>query len=220
VRVRVRHVVFLVAAALLAGCSAGSTASTTSHPATTSSSSSGTEVGATASPSATASPRLGLLGMLPVPTGATPWPANTNALMNRVSYVQSDYIKRVWAQEEALYARRGFVSAVEQGWSNADGSQQYVELVRFATPVGATSAFDEQISDWKQQKMTPLADSAIGAVGFSSPSLDSEGNAHANFWVAVGDTLIRVVEYTAATPDPAAAKELLQEQYGRLKNGS
>ena len=32
--------------------------------------------------------------------------------------------------------------------------------------------------------------------------------------------MIRVVEYTAATPDPAAAKLLLQQQYDRLKNGS
>ncbi len=40
------------------------------------------------------------------------------------------------------------------------------------------------------------------------------------FGVAVGDTMIRVVEYTAATPDPAAAKVLLQQQYDSLKNGS
>jgi hypothetical protein len=32
--------------------------------------------------------------------------------------------------------------------------------------------------------------------------------------------LIRVLEYTAATPDPAAAKALLQKQYDALKNGS
>jgi hypothetical protein len=142
--------------------------------------------------------------------------------MSRISYIQSTYIKSAWTREEALYARRGFVSAVEQGWSNADGSQQYIALVRFATPVGARSALDEQISDWKRspQPMTMLADPAIGAVGFSNPALDSQGNAHADFYAAVGDTVIRVVEYTAATPDPAAAKVLLQQQYDRLKNGS
>lgn len=142
--------------------------------------------------------------------------------MSRVSYVQSAYIKSVWTQEEALYARRGFVSAVEEGWANADGSQQFITLVRFATPVGATSALDEQVSDWKQSPdpVTMLADPATGAVGGSSPALDSNGDAHVNFFVAVGDTVIRVVEYTAATPDPAAAKVLLQEQYNRLKSGS
>ena len=50
--------------------------------------------------------------------------------------------------------------------------------------------------------------------------LDSQGNTHVNFWATVGDTLIRIVEYAAATPDPAAAKALLQEQYDRIKNGS
>ena len=217
--------VFLVAAVLIVGCSAGSAASTTSDHVTTSPNSAATGVSATASPAATTSPSaaasasLSLLGILPVPPGGTPWPANANALLSLVSYVQSIYIKRVWTPEEALYARRGFVSAVERGWNNADGTQQYIEVVRFATPIGATSAFDEQISDWKQQDMTKLTDPAVGGVGFSGPVLDSQGNAHVNFWATVGDTLIHVVEYAAATPDPAAAKALLQEQYDRIKNG-
>jgi hypothetical protein len=32
--------------------------------------------------------------------------------------------------------------------------------------------------------------------------------------------MILAAEYTAATPDPAAAKVLLLQQYGSLKNGS
>lgn len=214
--------VFPLAAALLVGCSAGSSASMTSHPVTTSSSSAGTAARATATPSATARPSQGLLGVLPVPAGATPWPTNTNALISRISYVQSTYIKSVWTQEEALAVRRGFVSAVEQGWANADGSQQYITLVRFATPIGATSALDEEISNWKQSPppVTMLTDPATGGHGWSSPTLDSQGDAHASFYVAVGDTMIRVMEYTAATPDPAVAKALLQEQYDRFKKGS
>ena len=43
---------------------------------------------------------------------------------------------------------------------------------------------------------------------------------HVEFIAAVGDTMILVVEATAATPDLAAAKVLLQEQYDSLKNGS
>jgi hypothetical protein len=212
-----------VAAALLVGCSAGSSASTTSHPVTASSSSAGTvgiAASAMASPSATASRSRGLLGVFPVPAGATPWPQNTNALMSLIPYVQSNYIKRGWTLEEALNARRGFVSAVEEGWVNADGSQQYIVLVRFATWAGARSALDEQISAWKGSSGPMLTDPATGAVGWSSPALDPMGNAHVNFYLAVGHTLIRVVEYTAATPDPAAAKVLVQEQYNRPKNGS
>jgi hypothetical protein len=229
-RIRVRPMVYLVAVSALVGCSAGISSSTTHHPVTTSSSSAATAaratvtLSATASPSlgsATASPSLGLLGVLPVPADAMPWPGNTNALVSLVSYVRSTYIKRVWAEEEALNARRGFVSAVEEGWTNPNGSGQYIALVRFATPVGAMSEFDEQISGWEQTPgVTALGGLASGFAGFRMPTLDAQGNADVDFYVVVGETLIRVVEYTAATPDPAAAKILLQEQYDRLKNGS
>ena len=174
-----------------------------------------------AAPSVTASASLGLLGVLPVPAGARAWPTNTNRLMSLVSFVQASYIKSAWGQEEALYARRGFVAAVERGWTNADGSEQFIALVRLATPAGAASALDEQISDWKDQPgVTAVADPGAGAAGFSDPTLDSQGNAHVNFFFAVGNTVVRVIEYTAATPDPAAAKTLVEEQYQRLKNGS
>ncbi len=141
--------------------------------------------------------------------------------MSRVSYVQSLYIKSAWGQEEVLYARRGFVAAIEQGWTNADGSEQFIALVRLAIPAGAASALDEQISDWKEQPgLTAVTAPGTGAAGFSGPTLDSQGNAHVNFFFAVGDTVVRVVEYTAATPNPAAAKALVEKRYQRLKNGS
>jgi hypothetical protein len=167
------------------------------------------------------------LGLLPVPAGAKPWSANTNALMSRVSFVKSFYDKSDWTMEEALLARRGFVAAVWEGWNNADGSHQSIMLVRFATPAGATSDFDAERSYYdlvlgKQEPkpVTLLADSAIRAVGWSSPTLDSVGNAKVEFAVVIGDTEIVVDEWTAATPDPAAAKVLLQRQYDSLKNGS
>jgi hypothetical protein len=213
--------VFLVAAALLVGCSAGSSASTTSHPVTISGRFAGTAARATATPSAAAGPTRGLLGVLPVPAGATPWPTNTNALMNRISYVKSFYRKSDRTQEEALLGRRGFVAAVWEGWTTADGSLQSIMLVRFATPAGATSDFDATISWFKQPKpVTLLADHAIGAVGWSTPRLDSQGDAQVEFADVIGDTEIEVDEWSAATPDPAAAKALLQQQYNSLKNGS
>ena len=214
--------VFLVAAGLLAGCSAGSSVSTTSVPVTTSSSSAGTSARATATPTATASPGQGLLGVLPVPAGASPSSDNTNALMNRVSFVKAFYPQSEWTSEEALYVRRGFVAGVMQAWDNADGSQQSITLARFATPAGATSAFDEVVSfgkNWPKPVTTPT-DPATGAGGFIDPTLDSSGDAVVEWVAAVGDTMIFVNEWTAAKPDPAAATALLHQQYDRLKNGS
>jgi hypothetical protein len=83
------------------------------------------------------------------------------------------------------------------------------------------SAFDEVRSGWERQYPDSLlTDSAIGAAGWSSPTLDANGHAVAEWGVAVVDSMILAVEYTAATPDPAAAKALLMRQYDRLKNGS
>jgi hypothetical protein len=142
--------------------------------------------------------------------------------MSRVSFVKWAYVKSFWTAEEALYARQGFVSAVAQGWTNADGSGQSITLVRFATRIGVTSAFDGVSSIFKEEPKpgAMLADPAAGAVGFVNPTLDSQGATEAEFVATVGDTMILVVETTAATPDPAAAKVLLQEQYDSLKNGS
>jgi hypothetical protein len=138
------------------------------------------------------------------------------------SFVKSAYSKSAWTEEEALDVRRGFVSAVLQGWTNADGSQQDIRLVRFATPGGAISAFDEASSSFKREPKpaTVLTVPAIGAVGTNNPTLDTQGNASVEFTAVVGDTMILVVEETAATPDPAASKALLLQQYDRLKNGS
>jgi hypothetical protein len=83
------------------------------------------------------------------------------------------------------------------------------------------SAFDEVRSGWETQYPDSLvADSAIGAAGWSSPTLDSGGYAAAEWGVTVGDSMILAVEWTTATPDPAAAKVLLLQQYGRLKSVS
>jgi hypothetical protein len=179
----------------------------------------GTAATSAATPPATESPSLGLLGVLPVPAQATPWPSNTNALLSRTAFVESVYSKSGWTAEEAEDARRGFVAAVQQGWDNPDGSQQSIRLVRFATAAGVASAWDELRSGWAvQHAHALLTDPAIGAVGWSSPTLDSRGYAYVEWGAVVGDTMIRAVEYTAATPDPIAAKELLLEQYDRLKN--
>jgi len=220
-RFRVRPLVYLIAAGVLAGCSTANSSSATSRPVTTSSSFAATAARATVNPSATASQSQGLLEVLPVPAGATPWPQNTNALLSRTAFVELAYSKKDWSAEEGEEAHRGFVAAVQQGWDNADGSRQAIRLARFTSPAGAVSAFDEVRSGWETQYPDSLlTDSAIGAVGWSSPTLDASGDAIAEWGVAVGDSMILAIEYTAATPDPAAAKALLLRQYDRLKNGS
>jgi hypothetical protein len=142
--------------------------------------------------------------------------------MSLTSYVKLAYSKSYWTEEKALNARRGFVSAVDKGWTNADGSGQEITLARFASRAGVTSALDEVISGFKQEPYPDkvLAVPAIGAVGWSRLTLDSQGYSDVEFAAAVGDTMILVVEQTAATPDPAAAKALLRRQYDSLKNGS
>jgi hypothetical protein len=224
-------VVVLVIAGLLAGCSAGGIGAA-AHAAKTSeaATASATALPSTpAPPSALASPTApvaganqGLLGALPPPAGANPWSTNTNALIPRVDFIQTFYPKSVWSQEEGLYVRRGFVSAVIEGWINTDGSQQSITIARFASPAGATSAYYDLRARWKQKAkpMTMLTYPAIGAAGWSNPTLDNLGNTRVEFAVAVGDYLVRVQEYTAVTTDPAAAEALLLEQYDALKNGS
>ena len=158
------------------------------------------------------------MGVLPVPADATPWPTNTNALLSRTAFVELAYPKKAWAAEEREMAMRGFVAAVQEGWDNPNGSQQAIRIVRFAHEDGTTSAWDEVMSGWERQyRGSLLTDSVIGAVGWSSPTLDSAGYAVAEWAVAVGDWLIFADEYTAAPRDPApAAKMLLRKQYDRL----
>jgi len=209
-RVRVRLLALLVLAALLAGCSAVSSAA--------------------ASPSAkgtaAASPRAagqGLPGLLPVPAGARPWTTNTNAQLGRVAFVHAFYVQKGWTSEAALYLRRGFVTGAAEGWINADGSQQSIAIIRFASAVGAESTYDDFTASWTDDytNVTMLSDTAVtGAVGMSDPTLDTYGNARVEFAVVVGDEVIDVHEYTAATPDPAAARALLLKQYDAVKNSA
>ena len=178
----------------------------------------------TAAPStATASTAAAnLLGLLSLPSGASAWTDNTNAPMSLDAYIDDLYIPNAQANEKSLYSQRGFVSGAIEGWINPDNTQQSIAIARFASANGATSAFDD-LSNSLRQKSAPsvaFTDSADGAVGSTDPQLDSDGNAFVDITARVGDYLIDVHEYTAATPNPAAAKALLLEQVKALKNGS
>jgi len=177
---------------------------------------------ASPSPSATKSAAAthDLLSELPIPAGSTPWTANTNALMSRVAFVRAFYVQSAWTNEEGLYLRRGYVSGVQEGWINENGSQQSVTIARFATAAGAVSAYDDLTSSYKQESKptTQLSDPAVGGAGVIDPTLDKLGNARVEIAAHIGDYMIRVIEFTAVTPDPTHAKELMLAQYDALKN--
>jgi hypothetical protein len=140
--------------------------------------------------------------------------------MGLAAFVDRFYISSAKASEERLFARRGFRSGIVQGWINGDGSQQSIAIARFSGVNGATSAFDDLASALRE-KHAPwkaVADSAVGGVGAADPKLDSMGNALVDVAARVGDDLVDVHEYSAATPDPAAAKALLAQQIKALKS--
>ena len=159
------------------------------------------------------------LGMLPVPAGASPWSDNTDAPMSLGPYIGKFWDASTQAAEKSQYAQWGFVSGGYEGWINTDGSQQQIAIARFSTVKGAIDAADDLSSDLADQPApcTTFAGPVDGAVGEVDPRLDAEGNARVEITVRIGDELIDVHEFTAATPDPAAAKALLLEQVNALK---
>lgn len=167
-------------------------------------------------------PIPGPAGLLAIPSSATPWTANTNAPMGLVPFVDRFFNTASQAKEKSLYARRGFVPGGYEGWINADQTQQSIAVARFATANGAISAFDD-LSNYLGEKSKPwtmIADPADQAVGAGDPQLDSDGNALVDITARVGDYLVDVHEFSAATPDPATAKALLLEQVKALKSVS
>ena len=195
-------------------------AASTAPAAPTAVASGGQYAAATASPSPAAptSP----LGLLPIPSDANAWTTNTDALMGLGAFIQQFYNPGSRPGEESLYRQRGFVSGAFEGWFNADGSQQSIAIARFASASGATYAFSDLSGSFGQKPApsTVFTDSADGAVGSADPTLDSEGNAFVDITGHVGDYLVAVQEFSAKTPDPAAAKALLLQQVEALKSAS
>lgn len=160
-----------------------------------------------------------MLDVLAVPPGATPWKANTDAPMSLTSYIQTFYVKSAWNSEMGLYKQRKFKSGVIEGWINADGTQQEIAIARFSNQAGAISLFDGLTNTLKNMPAPAkeITDATDGGVGTVSPTLDNLGNAIAEIAGHVGDYVIDVHEFSAASPDPAAAEALLAKQYQALK---
>jgi hypothetical protein len=161
----------------------------------------------------------GMLGALPVPPGATPWPGNTGAPMGLTRFVRIFYVKSAWARERDLYKRRGFKSGVIEGWINPDGSQQEIEIAHFSGHAGAKSLF-RGLTNTLNDEPAPvkgITDATDGGVGTVDPTLDHLGNATAEIVGHTGDYVIDVHEFSAASPDAAKAEDLLLTQYTVLK---
>jgi hypothetical protein len=195
-----RYIPLIVLTAALAGCSISAGSSPNS-------------------PQAPAKQKPGPLGVLPVPPGATPWTQNTSKPIGLDAFVDSFYIQSSRAWELGRFKTRGFRSAVIEGWINSNGSQQKIAIIQFATANGAVSLFDDLTGSWrdKPKPATLLTDSAVGGEGWVNPTLDSLGNAKVEIAARIGNTVIDVTEFTAGTPDVAAARSLMLKQYDSLK---
>jgi hypothetical protein len=157
-----------------------------------------------------------------VPIGANPWNTNTNKPMSLTAFVQGFYIKSAWKEEAGLYKQRGFVAGVQEGWFNADSTQQEINIARFKTVRGAQSLFDGLTGTFKTSRKPAkmLSFKVIGALGWSSTKLDASGNTEVELAARLGSVVIDVTEWTAAAPDVKAAESLILEQYQSLRNGS
>jgi|1186.fasta_scaffold137958_2 hypothetical protein len=200
--------------------SASSSSSATPPTSGASTSGGGSTPSTPSSPATTSPPNTGPLGVLPMPAGAKPWDDNKSTPMGLDAFIKAFYVDSAFTKEKALYTQRGFVSGTIQGWINADGSQQSIAIIKFKGSSGAVSLFDGLTGTLKDtpKPATSITDPADGGVGISDPTIDSLGNANAEIAAHTGAYVIDVHEFTASTPDPAAAKALLLRQYQSLKS--
>jgi Zn-dependent protease with chaperone function len=164
----------------------------------------------------------GPLGVLPVPTGATPWSTNKGSLMSINSFVQTFYTQSAWTEEERLFARYGFVSGAEEGWNYQDDAGESISIARFSSVRGAISQFDDLADHFRHESepANALADPADGGVGMIYNTVNKQGNVMTEFADRLGNYVIDVAVFTRK-PDPAATKALLLQQYESLqKNGA
>lgn len=214
--VRLASLAMAAGAIAIAGCSGSSSPSASGNSgAAPAPSSSGSSAQST-QPAKTDA----LLGVLPIPHGASAWSSNKNATLGLKAFVKVFYVKSAWARETALYKRRHFTSGVIQGWINSDGSQQEIAIAQFAKPAGAKSLFKGLTGTLKDEPapVKQIKDATDGGVGTVDSTLDSLGNATVEMVGHTGTYVIDVHQFTAATPDQPAAESLLLTQYTALKS--
>lgn len=159
------------------------------------------------------------LSILSPPAGTRPWSRTSNP-MDLPAAVTKLYLASDRSSEETWLSGHGFVSAAQQGWTYADGTQADVDIFRFALATDAES----EITSWdtyflKQAGLAAiLTDPAIGGEGMVIPASKKTSNVTTELATSVGFYVIEV-QFYARTPSPATAKDLLAQQYALLKAG-
>ncbi|MBF9068337.1 hypothetical protein [Streptacidiphilus fuscans] len=192
------------------------TGNTTGGASVTSSTTSSTSSSSSASGTADAQALLG--EMVPYPAGARPWAQSKTGAFGLSDFINNFYVPDARAQETPSVQRRGFTGAARHGWFTADGSQDEVWLVDFATDTGAQSMLLELSNSWKEETSSGAGyqDPGVNGMGMTNPTLDAQGNAWAKEAARVGRTLVYVITFAPATPDKAAAEALIKQQVGRV----
>jgi hypothetical protein len=157
-------------------------------------------------------------GLLGIPSDASPSTDNSTGPLSLNALIDKFYGPASAQSEKSLYVQWGFVSGGFEGWLSDDNSRQSIAIARFGGANGATSAFDDLSNNLRQKPApsTVVTDSADGAVGSADPTLDSQGNAVVDITARVGDYVVEVQDFTAATPDPTTAEALLLKQIQAL----
>jgi hypothetical protein len=105
------------------------------------------------------------------------------------------------ANSRAVTLERGFSTSVRRGWTNPDGTQSDIWLVRFTSARGARSMYLSVTSNWKTvaKPVTTFPDSAVHGTGELVPDLNPEGYVSAKVATSVGPVFV-YVRNTAREP--------------------
>lgn len=167
----------------------------------------------------TTGPGADLLALLvPYPAGAEPWTKSKTGVLDLDEFVDIFYTSKNRATTRARVVSDGFRTAVRHGWFNADGSQEDVWLVRFASSDGARSEYLSVTDNWKNaaKPTTTFAVPAIHGLGELVPTSDSLGNTSAKAAASRGDLFLYARVFTKQPPEQPAVTHLAQEQYAIL----
>jgi hypothetical protein len=156
--------------------------------------------------------------ILPPPSDATPWVSSQTGVMDLPTFVSRFYAADARDPETKLAQQRGFVSAARHGWINADRSQTEIVLIEFQSPQGAESMYRDLTQAWQDGKEGGRVQSApdVNGTRLVVDKLDSLGNAQVRMVAPHGNILVYVRYFTAATPEPDQAENIVRQQLDAL----
>ncbi|MFI9272912.1 hypothetical protein ACIGXM_19625 [Kitasatospora sp. NPDC052896] len=161
--------------------------------------------------------------LVPLPSGAQPWRADSQdgptgvltpqQLIARIAEPSDQ--QRVTAEE----TDRGFQYAVRENWNASDGTQVDIDLLQFASATGAQSfvlAYQGGAGDAVGTSGTYAIPGSGDAMAFEHAGLDSDGDIRTEGYAVVGNIALDINVWTPAKADRAAATALIQQQYARV----